>query len=135
MCASLLLALVVFLTDQQGKVLGLVASYSFARQRHEGMRSAVDERLKATMSHKKQECAVRSLDGLAGRAQLSAADMRAYAMGNERLMQSDAFHGWRSKRHALLNVRRLQCASLAVTHLLPPSSASRWRGSPLWSAS
>lgn len=99
-------------------MLGIKANYSFARQRHESMRSNVDQGLKATMSHKKQELGVRSLDHLAGQAQLSSADMLVYAMANEQLMRSDAFHGWRSARHSVVNVRDMQhgCPS---THLLP----------------
>lgn len=49
---------------------------------------------------------MRSLKGLSGQAQLSSADTLAYAMANERLMQCDAFHGWRSKRHSVHNVRQ-----------------------------
>lgn len=77
------------------------------------MREAVDQQLKATISHKKQERAVRSLDGLARQAQLSSADMLAYATGNERLIQRDAFHGWRSKRHSIINVRG-ECSIVVV---------------------
>jgi hypothetical protein len=110
-------------------VLGLRASYGFARQRTESCRSDVDQHLKATISHKKQEQGVRSLDGLAKQAQLSSADMLVYAMANEELMQQDAFHGWHSRRHSVVNVRVILCG-LSSSHVAP---VARCKGEALLS--
>lgn len=102
LCSALLLT-----CSQDGKerVISVGGDYSFARQRAESQRSAVDEHLKATMSHQKQASAVRSLDGFASQAPLSSLDMLAYALANEQLMQNGAFSGWRSAHHAMTNVR------------------------------
>lgn len=114
-------------------MLGLTANYGFGRQRHESCRSDVDQRLKDTISHKKQQLGVRALDGLAKQAQLSAADLLVYATANEVLMQNNAFHGWRSPRHSVVNVRVIACG--LSSSQCGTSGALHRQGVLLWSTS
>jgi hypothetical protein len=78
--------------------------YSVKTTNHESLRNRVDEQRRATVSHKKQEDALRELKGLAAQAQLSAADMLVYAVKVERLFRKGAFAGWQSRRHRVEEV-------------------------------
>jgi hypothetical protein len=87
------------------KLLGLVMRYSVKTTNHESLRNRVDERRRATLAHMTQQDALRSLNGLATNAQLSAADLVIYAVAVERLFKKGAFKGWRSRRHQIDEVR------------------------------
>lgn len=132
LAVSLFLIPTVFFTKEK-HVLGIRAKYSFARQRHESLRLPVDERLSATMSHKKQQQGVRSLQGFAGQAQRSAADMVAYAVANERLIKCGAFPGWRCSRHSVHNVcaALIRCFFFSPSPPLMPVPVSRFNGEAL----